>query len=62
MVDGLRQLHLDRYHSSGADLIMGEAHVGLNESEARRRGIAYRVLAMPMGLCLGPAPSRHRVG
>lgn len=25
MVDGLRQLHLDRYQSSGAELIMGEA-------------------------------------
>src|SRR5215470_4013733 len=25
MVDGLRQLHLDRYRASGTDLIMGEA-------------------------------------
>jgi pyruvate/2-oxoglutarate dehydrogenase complex dihydrolipoamide dehydrogenase (E3) component len=26
MVDSLRQLHLDRYRASGAELIMGEAH------------------------------------
>ena len=25
MVDGLRQMHLDRYRASGAELIMGEA-------------------------------------
>ena len=27
MVDGLRQLHLDRYQASGAELIMGEARL-----------------------------------
>jgi pyruvate/2-oxoglutarate dehydrogenase complex dihydrolipoamide dehydrogenase (E3) component len=27
MVDSLRQLHLDRYRASGAELIMGEAHL-----------------------------------
>ena len=96
MVDGLRQLHLDRYRASGAELIMGEARftgdrtvdvelndggsrrirgervfldlgthatvpeipglaaarVGCNESEARRRGIGYRLLTMPMAAVL----------
>src|SRR5258705_10376496 len=28
MVDGLRQLHLDRYWASGAELILGEARLG----------------------------------
>ncbi len=44
MVEGLRQLHLDRYRASGAELIMGEArftaprtvNVQLDEGGARR--------------------------
>lgn len=44
MVEGLRQMHLDRYKASGAELIMGEAHfiaprtveVNLNDGGARR--------------------------
>lgn len=28
MVDGLRELHLDRYRASGAELIMGDARFG----------------------------------
>ena len=44
MVDGLRQLHLDRYKASGAELIMGEARftsdrtvdVTLNDGGSRR--------------------------
>ena len=44
MVDSLRQLHLDRYRASGAELIMGEARfvgertvdVELNDAGKRR--------------------------
>src|SRR5580704_1411966 len=45
MVDGLIAMHLDRYHASGAELIMGEAKViGPNTVEVRLNGGGSRTL------------------
>jgi pyruvate/2-oxoglutarate dehydrogenase complex dihydrolipoamide dehydrogenase (E3) component len=55
MVDGLRQLHLDRYRASGAELIMGEARfvaertVGVQLADGGERRISGENVFLDLG-------------